>query len=157
MIGAVPKFAAPEVQLGDILTPACDVWSLGCLLYALFSACSMFAADIGRRDTLLDIISCFGRLQDPWWGLWKGRGEYYDEDGQVRPEMVREILPTEDLEDRLGVARSEDGLGKLQEEEYAQFRRLMYVIFKLGPKERMAAKEAVRYLPPSSSWKVGTT
>ena len=42
----------------------------------------------------------------------------------------------------------------MQDEEYAWFRRLMYEIFKLNPKERMVAKEVVRYLPPS--WKVGT-
>ena len=64
-------------------------------------------------------------------------------------------MPTEGLEDRLcGVARSEDELEGLQEEEYVQFRRLMYGIFKLDPWERMVAKEVVRYLPPS--WKVGT-
>ena len=115
----------------------------------------MFVADIGCRDTLLDLISCFGKLPDPWWGLWKGRGEYYDEYGQVKPEMVREVFPAEDLEDRLGgVARSEDELEGLQEEEYAQLRRLTHGIFKLDPKERMVAKEVVRYLPPS--WKVGT-
>ena len=115
----------------------------------------MFIPDIGCRDTLLDIAICFGKLLDPWWGLWKGREEYYDEDGQVKPEMVRKIVRTRDLENRLGgVARSEDGLEGLQDEEYAWFRRLMYGDFKLDPKERVVAKEVVRYLPPS--WTVGT-
>ena len=33
-------------------------------------------------------------------------------------------------------------------------KRLIYGVFKLDPKEGMAAKEVIRYLPPS--WKVGT-
>ena len=115
----------------------------------------MFIPDMGCRDTLLDLTICFGKLPDPWWGLWKGREEYYHEDGQVKPEMVDEIMNTGNFEHRLSkVPRSEDELKGLQDEEYAWFRRLMYGIFKLDPKERMVAKEVFRYLPPS--WEVGT-
>ena len=85
----------------------------------------MFIPDIGCRDTLLDITICFGKLPDPSWGLWKGREEYCDGDGLVKPEMVREIMRTGDLENRLGgVARSGDELEGLQDEEYAWFRSL---------------------------------
>ena len=115
----------------------------------------MFIPDMGCRDTLLDLTICFGKLPDPWWGLWKDREEYYDEDGQIKPEMVKEIMNTGNFEYRLSkVPRSEDEFEGLQDEEYAWFRRLMYGIFKLDPKERMVAKEVVRCLP--SSWKVGT-
>jgi hypothetical protein len=33
-------------------------------------------------------------------------------------------------------------------EEFAWFRRLMFGIFKLNPKDRMDAKKVLRYLPP---------
>ena len=52
----------------------------------------MFIPDMGCRDTLLDLTICFGKLPDPWWGLWKDREEYYDEDGQVEPGMVVLLL-----------------------------------------------------------------
>jgi hypothetical protein len=42
----------------------------------------------------------------------------------------------------------------MQDEEDAWFRRLMYEIFKLDPKERMVAKEVVCYLPPG--WVAGS-
>ena len=71
------------------------MWSLGCLLYSLFSLSNMFILDMGCRDTLLDLTICFGKLPDPWWGgLWKDREEYYDEDGQIKPEMVGEAVNT---------------------------------------------------------------
>ena len=153
-IGTPPCFAAPEIQLRDILTPACDVWSLGSLLYTLFSTEYMFTPDFWSRDTLVDFTICYGKLPDPWWGLWKGREEYYGEDGQLKPDIVKR-MNTGNFESRLRqVYRSEDPLEGLQEEEYAWFRRLMYGIFKLDPKERMTAEEVIRYLPPS--WKVGT-
>jgi len=62
-IGAPPSFAAPEIQLRDILTPACDVWSLGCLLYTLFSTNYMLTPDLGYCDTLLDLTFCFANFQ----------------------------------------------------------------------------------------------
>ena len=155
MIGSPPEFAAPEIQLQHFLTPACDVWSLGCLLYTLFSVRYLFTPKGFIRDTLLDFTICFGKLPDPWWGLWKERAEYYDEDGQVKPEMVGEIMETGDFESRLKkLPRSKDWPDGMQDEEYSWFRRLMYETLKLDPKERMVAKEVVRYLP--SSWKVGT-
>ena len=59
-----------------------------------------------------------------------------------------------EFESRLDLLpRCPDGLEGMADEEYAWFRRLMYEIFKLDPKERMVAEEAVRYLPPS--WVVG--
>ena len=131
------------------------MWSLGCLLYTLFNADYMFIPDrLFCRDTLLDLTICFGKLPDPWWGLWKDREECYDGDGQLKPDAVRP-MGTGDFEPRLRkLPRSKDRLEGMQDEEYAWFRRLMYEIFKLNPKERMVAKEVVRYLPPS--WKVGT-
>ena len=115
----------------------------------------MFIPDMGCRDTLLDLTVCFGKLPDPWWGLWKGREKYYDEDGQVKPEMVGRVVRTGSFEDRLAeLPRPKDGVEGMQDEEYAWFRELMYGIFKLDPRERMVAKEIVRYLPPS--WKFGT-
>ena len=47
------------------------------------------------------------------------------------------------------VPRYQDGLLGMWDEEYVWLRRLMYEIFKLDPKERMLAKEVVRYLLPS--------
>jgi len=52
------------------------------------------------------------------------------------------------------VRRSKDALKGMQDEEDAWFRRLMYEIFKLDPKERMVAKEVVCYLPPG--WVAGS-
>ncbi|KAF8244425.1 kinase-like protein [Wilcoxina mikolae CBS 423.85] len=137
-IGAPPSFAAPEVQLQDILTPACDVWSLDCLLYTIFSTNYLWIPAFGYHDSLLDLTFCFCKLPDPWW------------DGQLKPEKVGQVMVTgNDFESRLNrVPRCQDGLLGMEDEEYAWFRRLMYEIFKLDPKERMVAKEVVRYLPP---------
>ena len=111
----------------------------------------MWLPAFGHRDTLLDFTPCNGKLLDPWWSLWKGRKEYYDEDGQLWPEQVGQVMVKgNEFEGHLSyVPRCQDGLLGMGDKEYAWFRRLMYEIFKLDPKERMVAKEVIRYLLPS--------
>jgi serine/threonine protein kinase len=77
------SFAAPEVQLHDVLTPACDVWSLGCIIFHLFSPRRDFwipGFELRRRpprDTLLDLSLAYDKLPEHWWDMWKHRDLYF--------------------------------------------------------------------------------
>ena len=42
-------YAAPEVLLKDPYSFSCDLWSLGCIVYALFSGCLPFDSDSGEE------------------------------------------------------------------------------------------------------------
>jgi serine/threonine protein kinase len=74
----LPSFASPEVQLHDVLTPACDVWSLGCLIFSLFQPnLDMWKPTIWARDTLLSFTLAYGKLPEHWWAMWKDRESFF--------------------------------------------------------------------------------
>ncbi|KAF8544539.1 kinase-like domain-containing protein [Trichophaea hybrida] len=129
--------SAPEVQLHDVLTPACDISSLGCLLHFLFSDRYMWKPMPGGRDTLLAFTLCYGKLPSYWWALWKDCKFYFTMEGALVTEQGVPIRYL-DLESKVSAVHR-----MMDEVEYAWFYRLMLEIFKLDPKERMVWSEDV--------------
>jgi hypothetical protein len=107
----------------------------------------MFFPKPGYRDTLLSFTLCYGKLPEPWWGMWKERETFYSDDGELKPEWKGNVPALRiDLESMLRYLRKRArGMGK---DEYAWLKRVMLEIFKFDPMERMVAKEILRYLPP---------
>jgi serine/threonine protein kinase len=161
------SFSSPKVQVHDILTPACDVWSLGCILYPLFCAIEImwrpseynpdpteewkpgvFTRDMrldgyGTCETFVDFKLAFGKISEDWWAKWKHRSQYYSEDGV--------LLPTHDGPSRFSQLEAKIAYIRAcfdTDEEYACFHRWMMDIFKLDPKERLTASQVVMNLPP---------
>jgi serine/threonine protein kinase len=67
--GSPPTYAASEVIFKDpVLTPAVDVWSLGCVLFRLFSDHDLWDLFDGDDDTILSWVCAYGKLPEEWWG-----------------------------------------------------------------------------------------
>jgi hypothetical protein len=94
-----------------------------------------------ERNSLLDMMICFGRLPDAWLSKWNERAEYCTDDGQLKMDEVPHRRG--DLVLRVYGSRQ-----RMVKEEYDWFWGIMSGIFKLDPKERMEAGEVLRCLPP---------
>jgi hypothetical protein len=88
----------------------------------------MFFPKPGYRDTLLSFTLCYGKLPEPWWGMWKERETFYSDDGELKPEWKGNVPVLRiDLESMLRYLRKRArGMGK---DEYAWLKRVMLEIF----------------------------
>jgi serine/threonine protein kinase len=149
-------FAAPEVLFNDVLSPACDIWSLGCLVFLLIGDRYLWSSLFNTKEEVFrQWAFAFGRLPDRWWRAWetKDRKKLLDDAGCLLVDMPEDevfdppLLPIElHVVDVLRV----DGMGS---EEFEQFGNLMRKVFKLEQAERVNAEEFVKLLP--SAWLTG--
>jgi serine/threonine protein kinase len=141
-----PAFAAPEILFGDVLTPASDIWSLGCLIFNRICGYSLWSYLTSLDDVLIDTTLAYGRLLERWCTKWERREDYFEKDGQLKEYHVGKIstgfrdLKTLIIKQLLKV-RSD-----MVEEELDEFSRLMVAMMKLEPAERVTAKEALRLI-----------
>lgn len=148
-IMADPSFAAPEVQLRDVLTPACDVWALGCVLHHVFSNDRLWMPLAGHRNSLVDLTLCFGKLPDPWWSAWPGRGRFFNSSGCIKHSMVSAVPTCLSISQRIATVRGHrEAVHGMGGEEYRWFQHMLHAIFHLLPAERASIHAAMRYLPP---------
>ncbi|KAF8247852.1 hypothetical protein K440DRAFT_288440 [Wilcoxina mikolae CBS 423.85] len=59
--------AAPEALFEDVLTPASDIWALGCLIFNTICGHSLWSYLTSLDDVLIDITLAYGRLPERWW------------------------------------------------------------------------------------------
>lgn len=76
-------FLPPEATLAkDAIGPPADVWSLACSLYDIMGERPLFEGFMPDADAIIaEMVSALGKLPEPWWGTWKGRDLYFEEDG----------------------------------------------------------------------------
>jgi serine/threonine protein kinase len=136
---------------------------LGCTIFeiregfALFEPCLESDVDILRQ-----MIETLGRLPDPWWGAFKERTLWFEEDGQPKSEQDKkraglllkacrssikaelhtigkqEVPPSDDegpMIERSGV--------RLPEEEFELLGDLLEKMLKYRPEERIRIQDAI--------------
>ena len=83
MPGTMPEYTPPEMHFeGMIGTPA-DVWGLACTIFQIYAGFPLFSSFL-KRDILKRIVETLGKLPDPWWGAFKERPKWFDEDGNPK-------------------------------------------------------------------------
>ncbi|KAF8537480.1 kinase-like domain-containing protein [Trichophaea hybrida] len=77
-------YAAPEILLNEPpITPAVDIWALGCTLYQLFDIATLFEADLDCTDEVLqDHVYTLGIPPQRWWEKCENRRKYFTDDLQ---------------------------------------------------------------------------
>ncbi|KAF8533718.1 kinase-like domain-containing protein [Trichophaea hybrida] len=78
-------YAAPEVLFGDLLTPACDVWSLGCLLFHVLGSMVLWPLIWGKKEIFPNMVVGLGKFPKHWWQQWEERSKYFDDEGHLLP------------------------------------------------------------------------
>ncbi|KAG6888276.1 hypothetical protein C0992_008957 [Termitomyces sp. T32_za158] len=146
------SLAAPEILFHDsIISCKVDIWSLGCLIFALFSTHGLLESFFEDRDEILiDMVRTFGKLPERWWTEWETRDQYFEEDGTFRPDLhkLSGEPRTIDLKERLEDIRKRDEMG--QKELSGDLEALELVLGKMlryEPEERIRIDEVVSLLP----------
>jgi len=77
-------YAAPEILLDDVPSPASDVWAFTVLIYYLTSG-GLFLFDSTHgtlNEVLHEVVLSLGKLPERWWLKWSDRGQYFDDSGR---------------------------------------------------------------------------
>jgi serine/threonine protein kinase len=146
-------YAAPEVLFGDpFMTPACDVWALGCVLYLVLDECDLWITVWKNAEIFPNLMSALGKSPDRWWQQWDAeeRSKYFDDEGHPIPgachwdsPMVRRI---NGLVERLENNAKESGEDEISSAHLEELKHIMHAIFKREPEERADAKAVVQAL-----------
>ncbi|KIH91016.1 hypothetical protein SPBR_01911 [Sporothrix brasiliensis 5110] len=62
--------------------PACDLWALGCTLYAIRQQMALFYMIDDPDELVAEMVRFFGKLPPQWWDTWDRRAEYFDDQGK---------------------------------------------------------------------------
>ncbi|KAI0439797.1 serine/threonine-protein kinase SRPK3 [Xylaria telfairii] len=93
---------APEVIFHNHGSPASDIWSFGCLMYALLTECPLFqVSDFGQQPDLIDdehlieISEVIGPLPDYMRADWPRYSTYFGPSGERLTAMPRDFDESE--------------------------------------------------------------
>ncbi|KAF5383682.1 hypothetical protein D9615_003640 [Tricholomella constricta] len=93
----VPHYLSPEARFEGRIGLPSDVWALACTIFQIRAGFPLFEAFLGGNDEVLkEIVATLGKLPEPWWGTFKNRHLWFDEDGKPKaPELQQVLLPAE--------------------------------------------------------------
>ncbi|KAK3941868.1 kinase-like domain-containing protein [Diplogelasinospora grovesii] len=102
--------------------PACDIWALGCTLFAIRNQVALLYMIPEGDEMIAEMVEHFGKLPAQLWAKWDARAEYFDEDddGTIIPRTGQEDDVTDDegtIDPRTGQA--DDGCEKEGRLEHA--------------------------------------
>lgn len=142
-LGTPLTFAAPEVFFRDALTPACDVWALGCLLFEILTTFPLWGCLLHQYEVIEQWINAFGPLPERWWAKRHNSLDTFLASGKPRE---RPPLCTM-------IARDLDRGQRWTEDERAELTKLIIDMVKLEPHERLSIRDAMHCLP--AAWPRG--
>ena len=87
------QYSAPEVLRSLGISPASDVWALGCLTFELCAGYTLFKALFNpRQDVMKDMVAMLGKPPDQIWNVWQERSNYFDSDGNPLQSTQHSIV-----------------------------------------------------------------
>jgi serine/threonine protein kinase len=146
-LGTPLSYAAPEVIFDDPLkTSACDVWSLGCLLYRVLGDLDLWVMIWNQAEIFPNLMTALGRFPDRWWQQWDAeeRSKYFDDEGHPVPEIRNWGGPIDrrvnELTDELEGNVKELGENEISPVHLDELKHILLAIFKWEPEERVDAR-----------------
>ena len=79
----MPEYTPPEMYFEEKIGTPADVWGLACTIFQIHAGFPLFSSFL-KRDILKRIVETLGKLPDPWWGAFKERHKWFDEDGNPK-------------------------------------------------------------------------
>lgn len=81
----LPNYHPPEARFEDRASFEADVWMLGCTIFEIRAGFPLFSSFFGSdTDILKQTVAMLGRLPDPWWGEFKERELFFEDDGEPK-------------------------------------------------------------------------
>lgn len=94
-IGTPQIYRSPELVLDDTVGIGCDLWALGCTLFATRTGRPLFNLfDNDVDENLSRMVLLFGKLPKPWWTGWEGRRANFEDEEEDSLGRVRLISRT---------------------------------------------------------------
>lgn len=76
------QFSPPENIFRQGISPASDIWALGCNTFEICAGYTLFKAlFLPRQDVLRDMVAMLGKPPERFWSVWEERGRYFDDSG----------------------------------------------------------------------------
>lgn len=82
-LGIPENYLPPEVLLEqeNAISPACDLWALGCTLFEIREQLALFYMIFGKDELLAEMVRFFGKPPDGLWDRWEARGDFFNDQG----------------------------------------------------------------------------
>ncbi|KAG5964010.1 hypothetical protein E4U56_002513 [Claviceps arundinis] len=143
-----PRELCPPEALFEPETPltfASDIWSLGCVVFELFSNLSLFDRRLTKQEYITaQQVQILGPMPPAWWNKWEARRKWCDEEG--RP--LRESSKPDTLKRRFQTCvqnpRLERGWDTLAEDELDALMTLLRSMLAWSPSERLDISGVLR-------------
>ncbi|KAL9041362.1 MAG: hypothetical protein Q9214_004137, partial [Letrouitia sp. 1 TL-2023] len=119
-------------------------------VFAIFDNTALFASNMPNADDVLaEIVDTLGRLPEPWWQKWNYSGEFYEEDGRKKTEVLMEdYQKVRPLAVRIRQIRSSPlatgDVEQLSEEDLGGLQELLEHCFRYKPEDRVTADNILK-------------
>lgn len=155
-LGIPENYLPPELLLEeeDAISPACDLWALGCTLFEIRQQIPLFYMIFDKDELLAEIVRFFGKLPEPWWGKWEAREDFFDSqgrwirDGDTEEEWTLEVILSKPVE----IVPSDRNDGKntkrvldTSEVEQRLMADLLHQLFRYEPGERASVDKVLEH------------
>ena len=136
----------PEAVFKSPLTPAADIWNLGCVIYKLIMGENLFTVeDFGDPDEtdegqVYSFIETLGPMPEKTRALWKAADEHLDSKGNLSSPY-----PEDERDPPLRDAVQESKPEGMSTEEMECFIHFLSVCFRWDANERPSTKELLEH------------
>ncbi|KAI9841135.1 MAG: hypothetical protein M1837_000979 [Sclerophora amabilis] len=152
-LGTPVGYCSPELLFDNCVGMASDIWALACTLYEIRTGLALFQMFFGDADEVIQqIVQVLGRLPDPWWGKWEGRGNSFDDDGNPRRssttgDFLAQVYTFPDLitEENTGMTPGSEGSREIPAEEVEALSDLLRKMVKYQVEDRITVAEALTH------------
>lgn len=123
------------------ISPAADIWSLGCTIYELFSPGTLFEGFFPDEDDMIaEVVSALGKPPQLWWDNWRARGDFFDAQGGNWKVKKGRISDGDyyTLDARIDII-GEDRKGLVKQGELDDLHLLLGSMVRWSPEERTSA------------------